>query len=525
MPNAHYVRNFESIIAALAENGHEVILGFDRRIETLPPEIQEFVDGLLQTHEGSIEIKDLPEPQRSLWSGAARQLRAWRDYSRYFLPCHQRARRCADRAALFVVPPLRLLGRMPQALRVPAARLVGGFCAWAEEVLPIEPRALATIGACAPDVVLLTPLIDLDSDQVDYVKACRALRIPIGHCVASWDNLTNKGVIKAIPDRVFVWNEAQKAEAVELHNVPTDRIIVTGAQLFDQWFNWAPSRDRRSFCAEIGLDPDRQILLYTASSVFICRSEVDFVTRWLKAIRGCDDMNLRSVQVIIRPHPKATKTLSQWDSEELEALGGVAVFPRGGHMPLGVQARNDYYDSLYYSAAVVGINTSAMLEAAVVGRRSFTVLLDDIREGQEGMVHFQHLTRERFLSVAETLEAHICQLSAELAHRGDHSESSDLIKRFVGSFLRPYGLDQAATPRFVFEIEKMEGLIADDLSLVAKCGWLQRVLLLPFVLMAAVYDNASGSIRLRGRRPSRGPKRRASGARGKPQHRSAAAEL
>jgi hypothetical protein len=490
MPNAHYVRNFESVIAALAENGHELILGFERRTDTLPRETRDFVDGLSQAHKGAIEIKDLPEPQRSFWSGAARELRAWRDYSRYFLPFHQGARRCAERAALYVAPPLRLFGRMPQALRAPAARLVGRFCAWAEEVLPIDTRVRGAISASAPDVVLLTPLIDLDSDQVDYVKSSRDLRIPIGHCVASWDNLTNKGLIKAIPDRVFVWNEAQKAEAVELHSVPTDRVVVTGAQLFDQWFNWAPSRDHRSFCAEIGLNPDRPILLYTASSVFICRNEVDFVTRWLKALRDCSDGNLRDVQVIIRPHPKATKTLSQWDSEELKALGGVVVFPRGGHMPLGTQARNDYYDSLYHSAAVVGINTSAMLEAAVVGRRSFTVLLDDIREGQEGMIHFQHLTNDGFLGVAETLDDHICQLSAELACRGSHA--SDLTKRFVGSFLRPYGLNQAATPRFVLELEKMDGLIDDKLSLVAKFGWLQRILLLPFVLIAAVYDKPSG---------------------------------
>ena len=32
--------------------------------------------------------------------------------------------------------------------------------------------------------------------------------------VLSWDNLTNKGLIRVQPDQVFVWNEAQKAEAV-----------------------------------------------------------------------------------------------------------------------------------------------------------------------------------------------------------------------------------------------------------------------------------------------------------------------
>ena len=403
MPNAHYVRNFESVIAALAERGHRVVLGLEQGLETVPPEVEKFVKGLLAAHAGSIEIMRLPE-RRSFWSGGARQLRAWRDYSRYFLAPHKQAHRCAERAARYVVPPLRVLDRMPQRFREPAARLIGKFCAWAEEVLPVEPQAVDAIRTCGPDVILLTPLIDINSDQVDYVKVCRTLRIPLGHCVASWDNLTNKGLIKALPDRVFVWNEAQKSEAVELHDVPADRVVVTGAQLFDRWFDWTPSRDRKGFCREIGLNPSRPILLYTASSIFICRREVDFVIRWLKSIRNCDDAKLRDAQVIIRPHPKAAKTLSQWDGRELQAAAGVVVFPRGGHMPLGIEARNDYYDSLYHSAAVVGINTSAMLEAAIVGRRAFTVLLDEVREGQEGMVHFQHLTRGGILGVAESSE-------------------------------------------------------------------------------------------------------------------------
>jgi len=490
MPNTHYLRNFESVIGALADKGHKVILGLERSAETMPPEIQCFVEALLRSHEGAIEIMCLPERQ-SFWSGAAAQLRAWRDYGRYFLPLHQKARRCAGRAGSFLVPPLLVLGGAPEALRAPAARAIGGFSAWAEEVLPVEAGAIEAIGACAPDIVLLTPLIDLGSDQVDYVKASRALGIPIGHCVASWDNLTNKGLIKALPDRVFVWNEAQKAEAVRLHGVPAERVAVTGAQLFDRWFEWKPSRDRESFCAEIGLDPSKPILLYTASSVFICRSEIEFVIRWLKAIRNSEHSRLSEAGVIIRPHPKAAKTLGQWDSKDLQALGRVVVFPRGGHMPLQDEARNDYYDSLYHSAAVVGINTSAMVEAAIVGRRSFTVLLDELREGQDGMVHFQHLTQDGFLGVAESLEEHVRQLADELGKSTSQSGGNDRTRHFVRSFLRPYGLDQAATPRFVTEVEGLEGLPVEARSFAAKWGWTQRPLLLPFVALAAFYDEAS----------------------------------
>ena len=42
-------------------------------------------------------------------------------------------------------------------------------------------------------------------------------------------------------------------------------------------------------------------------------------------------------------------------------------------------------------AAVVGLNTSALVEAAIVDRPVFTILLPEFRENQEGTFHFHHL--------------------------------------------------------------------------------------------------------------------------------------
>ena len=67
-------------------------------------------------------------------------------------------------------------------------------------------------------MLLVTPLVDIGSDQVDYVKAAQRLGIRSALPVLSWDNLTNKGLIRVQPDRVYVWNEAQKAEAVAMHD-------------------------------------------------------------------------------------------------------------------------------------------------------------------------------------------------------------------------------------------------------------------------------------------------------------------
>ena len=64
--------------------------------------------------------------------------------------------------------------------------------------------------------MLVSPLVRFGSEQADWVKSARALGIPVGFPVFSWDNLTTKGIIHVQPDRVFVWNEVQKREATRV---------------------------------------------------------------------------------------------------------------------------------------------------------------------------------------------------------------------------------------------------------------------------------------------------------------------
>ena len=97
--------------------------------------------------------------------------------------------------------------------------------------------------------------------------------------MASWDNLTNKGRVQLVPDRVVLWNDFQKHEAVEMHDIPAERIVVTGAQLYDEWFARKPTRDYETFCRTFGFDPSKPMILYCGSSIFIARDEVEFVRR------------------------------------------------------------------------------------------------------------------------------------------------------------------------------------------------------------------------------------------------------
>ncbi len=248
--------------------------------------------------------------------------------------------------------------------------------------------------------MLVTPLVTDQSSQVDVVKSAQALGIPTALCVASWDHLTTKGLIRARPDLVFVWNERQRAEALEYHGVAPDRLVVTGAQPFDRWFERRPS-SREAFCRKVGLRSDRPFVLFVGSTFSISApdAELRFVLRWVDALRR--DPALAEVGILIRPHPYNS---AHWSDVDFPGRSNVAVYPRSAN-PVNEADRQDYFDSLFHSETVVGINTTAMIEAAIVGRTVHSVLADEFKDTQGGTLHFRYLLSEHggFLRVATGL--------------------------------------------------------------------------------------------------------------------------
>jgi hypothetical protein len=101
----------------------------------------------------------------------------------------------------------------------------------------------------------------------------------------------------------------------------------------------------------------------------------------------------------------------------------------------------------------MGINTSAQIESAIVGRPVHTLLADEFRATQQGTLHFQYLQAEGFghLHVAQTLEEHTALLERSL----DDGASEERNARFLRRFVRPRGLEVAATPVVVDVLEEL----------------------------------------------------------------------
>ena len=157
-----------------------------------------------------------------------------------------------------------------------------------EQAIPTSPEIDDYIREHRPDVVVATPVVNprLDAGRVPEERAAAGHSLG-RRLVASWDNLTNKGLLKWVPERVFVWNEQQRREAVELHGMPADRVVATGAQLFDPWFERRPSTTREEFTGRIGLDPAEPYVLYTCSNPAMTDTpESGFVRDWVAAVRA-----------------------------------------------------------------------------------------------------------------------------------------------------------------------------------------------------------------------------------------------
>jgi hypothetical protein len=196
------------------------------------------------------------------------------------------------------------------------------------------------------------------------------------------------------------------------------------------------------------LNPAHPALIYLCSSKFIAVEETAFVKKWIKALRTSGDERLLNAGVIIRPHPANT---AQWKAADFQEFPEVAIWPRSGSHPIDNDSKADYFDSIWHCEAVMGINTSGFIEAAIMGRPCLTILDPVFHLTQTGTLHFSHIADGGLLYVAADFEEHLRQLKG-LMHGED--PGLDRRRRFLESFIRPQGLDKPSTEVYVADILK-----------------------------------------------------------------------
>jgi hypothetical protein len=322
------------------------------------------------------------------------------------------------KAALTALDSLRLPPGVWEQLDGPLAEL--------ERLVPAREELVRAVAAQRPDALLVVTRCTLDTYEPDALKAARALGIPATMLIWSWDNLSSKAVLHERPDRLIVWNEVQAEEAVRLHGLGPERVVVAGAANFDRFFaEVEETGDARG---------ERPTIVYLGSSTNVAPHEPEIFERWLAAVRASDDPTLRDAQVLVRPHPAGKAWLGWAPSDPAVRLERAESKSDSGRLAL----------LLARAHAVVALNTSAELEAAIARRPVLTFRAGPDAPGQEGSHHFRYLLEADggFVLDSATLTEHAGRLARVL--RGDYDHVA--IDRFVERFVRPGGLDVPVAP-------------------------------------------------------------------------------
>ena len=283
-----HVRHFDRALRLLADRGHDVCLASqDDDVE---------LRGVLAGHP-RIAAADAPRNRADDWSAHVTALRRARDYTRYLHPryagAHLLRARAFEKLVRAISGPSRDIGagwsEVLLGVNTVEQKRLDALLARLETTIPSDPAIDAFVAAQRPDALVLSPMVGIGFSQADFVKSARRSGIPTGMLVFSWDNLSNKGLIHEMPDRMFVWNTIQRREAEKLHGYPIDQVVVTGAARFDELFEMRPATTRQEFCGLVGVEPSRPIVVYLCSSKFVAAGERAFVDRWIGELRRSAD--------------------------------------------------------------------------------------------------------------------------------------------------------------------------------------------------------------------------------------------
>ncbi|MDO8732928.1 MAG: hypothetical protein Q7L55_10235 [Actinomycetota bacterium] len=481
--HALYLRNYESMVRQLAAQDWRIT------IATLTGSrlVDEGLANALVAEYPGITRAELPRARGVIQDGLEAAYTTL-DWLRYFDARYEGSPALEERAKRRVCRPLKALLKMYR-VRTNTRRRLSAQTRLMRLTGPSRPSSLAlkSLAALKPTVMAVTPLVDIDGGQQAYVDAAARLGIPSALLVASWDNLTNKGLIHRIPDRVVVWNELQADEAFRLHGVPRDRITTTGAQLFDWLRTTDPIPERTAFLQSLGLDPNKRTILYVGSSSAVGARESRFLLeQYIPYLRGYWDKTVAQSNLVVRYHP-TNPIKGSWIREVFTQYSAKAD-PLAGQPVVDDRTRRHYRALLTHADVVVGINTSAFLEAAVVGTPAIPIASRRLRTSQQSAPHFRLLESAGLFDEPRSIYGNLNAIGDVLA---DATHTQARLDDFVHNFIDPPDGSVSATDALTEAIEAAEAKSASTPALSRRSFSLALIVLFILGLLRKADRTAS----------------------------------
>ena len=368
-----YLRMYGSTIQVLAERGHTVLLSYDDAEKRRDPAAAAF-----ERLPGVEVVPPLPPAARPHEDRIARR-RAAADYLRYLDRRFAGAPYLRRRLDKYLQGGWRALARLPYG--TPGAGAARRLVLAQERRVPSDPGVERALSAHAPDAVLVTPLIgrsERNRRQTDTVKAARRLGIPVAFGVAELGPSDDEGGPQGRPGR-----------GVRLERDPAARRGRAARA--------RGGADRRHGRAALG-SMVRPCALDRPGGVL--RASRPASSPYVLWVGSSPNVAPRRAGDRARP-PLAGGAARRRGAGRRRRVGPASPLRRRCRGPRSTSAPGRrshratppalpmteadealYFDSIHHAAAVVGINTSAMVESFVQRRPVLTIRAAEFRETQ-----------------------------------------------------------------------------------------------------------------------------------------------
>lgn len=252
-------------------------------------------------------------------------------------------------------------------------------------------------------------------NEIEGIFHLTALKysIPALAMVRSWDNTTNKGLMRQIPDYTLTNNPIIKEEATSYHDVPASSIFPMGFPQFDDAFksNFMP---REKYFSLLNLDPKKKLVLFSPAGQQI--SDTDWqICEILK--QGQAQGKIPSdLQFLIRSHPLDPARLTKFEPTANFYIDtpGVKFGPREKVTELLVSDQQHLMNSLYNCDILLNITSTISLDCLPFNKPQILISFDGWEKKKyiESICHFQ--TDEHFIRLVESKALSVTHNAEEL---------------------------------------------------------------------------------------------------------------